>query len=75
MSAIQIPEDGFHANPMSSGGAALYPANRFTAKAISDRVQFARYISAPMALRYGTSGPKPYSSSSLGSERILIHFQ
>jgi hypothetical protein len=40
-------------------GAALYLANKFTAIAISSRVQFTRFISAPMALRYGTLGPKP----------------
>ncbi|KAK9115980.1 hypothetical protein Sjap_014927 [Stephania japonica] len=41
----------------------LYLASRLTAKAISGLVQFARYISAPIALKYGTSGP--ISSSSL----------
>lgn len=31
-------------------------ANKFTQKAISGLVLFVRYINAPMALRYGTSG-------------------
>ncbi len=38
-------------------GDELNLANRLTAKAISGRVQLARYIRAPIALRYGTSGP------------------
>ncbi|KAK9114389.1 hypothetical protein Syun_021186 [Stephania yunnanensis] len=44
-------------------GEELYLASRLTAKAMSGLVQFARYISAPIALKYGTSGPS--SSSSL----------
>ncbi|KAK9167068.1 hypothetical protein Scep_002259 [Stephania cephalantha] len=44
-------------------GDELYLASRLTAKAMSGLVQFARYISAPIALKYGTSGPS--SSSSL----------
>ena len=45
-------------------GQELNLANKFTAKAISGLVLFARYISAPMALRYGTSRPKNSSSFS-----------
>jgi hypothetical protein len=54
-------------------GDALYLASKFTAKAISGLVLFARYISAPIALRYGYSGPKISSPSSRG-RRILIPF-
>ncbi|KAL3627706.1 hypothetical protein CASFOL_029069 [Castilleja foliolosa] len=39
---------------------------KFTAKAISGLVQLARYIKAPIALRYGTSVPRSSSFSSLG---------
>ena len=51
--------------PMSSRNLA----NKFTAKAISGRIEFARYISAPIALRYGTSGPRSFSFSPLGRKR------
>jgi hypothetical protein len=44
-------------------GAAQYLASKFTAKAISGLVLFARYISTPMALRYGYSEPKTSSPS------------
>ncbi len=39
-------------------GEELYLANKFTENAISGLVLLARYISAPIALRYGTSGPR-----------------
>jgi hypothetical protein len=35
--------------------ATLYLVSKFTAKIISDLILFTRYISAPMALRYGYS--------------------
>jgi hypothetical protein len=44
-------------------GAALYLAGKFTVKAISGLVLFARYISAPMTLRYGYSEPNTSSPS------------
>jgi len=47
-------------------GVKLYLANKLTIKAISGLVYFARYTSAPIALRYGTSRPIIYSSSSSG---------
>ena len=40
----------------------MYLANKLTKKAMSELVQLARYISAPIALRYGTSGPSNSSS-------------
>ena len=46
-------------------GAELYIASKLTRNAMSGRVQFVRYIRAPIALRYGTSGPRVSSSSSL----------
>jgi hypothetical protein len=47
-------------------GAALYLASKFTAKAISGLVLLARYINAPMALRYEYSEPNTSSPSSHG---------
>jgi hypothetical protein len=44
-------------------GAALYLVSRFTAKAISGIVLFARYISASMTLRYGYLEPNTSSPS------------
>jgi hypothetical protein len=44
-------------------GVALNLANKFIAKAISDLVLFARYISAPITLRYGYSEPNTSSPS------------
>ncbi|KAL6530255.1 hypothetical protein OROHE_014608 [Orobanche hederae] len=41
-------------------------ASKFTAKAISGRVQLARYMRVPIALRYGISGPTSSSFSSFG---------
>ena len=38
---------------------------------MSGLVQFARYISAPIALKYGTSGPRSFSLSSLGRNESL----
>ena len=38
-------------------GAEPYLANKLTEKAMSEREQLARYISALITLRYGTSGP------------------
>ena len=45
--------------------AELCLANKLTENAMSGRVQLARYINAPMALRYGTSGPSNSSPLSL----------
>ncbi|KAL6557351.1 hypothetical protein OROMI_017701 [Orobanche minor] len=45
-------------------GHELNLASKFTAKAISDRVQLARYMRAPIALRCGISGPTSSSFSS-----------
>jgi hypothetical protein len=39
-------------------GSALYLASRFTANAMSSLVLFARYISTPIALRYGYAAPR-----------------
>ena len=47
-------------------GAELYLANKLTEKAMSGRVQLARYISAPIAPRYGTLGPSASSPFSQG---------
>ena len=44
-------------------------ANRLTAKAISGQVQYARYIRAPIALRYGTYRPTISSLFSQGRKR------
>ena len=38
-------------------GAELYLARRLTENAISGLVHWAKYNNAPIALRYGTSGP------------------
>jgi hypothetical protein len=42
---------------------AIYLVSKFTAKAISGLVLFARYISTPMALRYGYLDPNTSSPS------------
>ena len=47
-------------------GAELYLANKLKEKKISWRVQLAGYISEPMILRYGTSGPSNSSPFSQG---------
>ena len=56
----------FDTIPMSQVGVELYLANKLIEKAISRRVQLARYISAPIASRYGTSGPSASSPFSQG---------
>ena len=53
-------------------GVELYLANKLTEKAMFGRVQLARYISAPMVLRYGTSGPSNYSSFSQGQNESFF---
>jgi hypothetical protein len=53
-------------------GVKWYLANKLTANAISSLEQFARYISAPIALRYGTSKSRIYSSSSSGRKKFLF---
>ena len=50
--------------------AELYLANKLIEKTISGRVQLARYINAPMTLRYDTLGPSNYCFTS--SERTTI---
>ena len=45
-------------------GVKIYLANILTAKVIYGLVQFTRYMSAPMKLRYGTFRPRIYLSSS-----------
>ncbi|GKD26690.1 hypothetical protein Tco_1232904, partial [Tanacetum coccineum] len=52
-------------------GDELNLANKLTAKEMSGLVQFARYIRAPITLRYGTSGPRTSSSSSQGRNGSL----
>jgi hypothetical protein len=47
-------------------GATLYLTSKFTIKAISGLVLFVRYISGPIALRYGYSEPNTSSSSWCG---------
>jgi hypothetical protein len=47
-------------------GVELYLANKLTIKAIYGIVQFVRYMSAPITLRYDTFGPRISSSSSNG---------
>ena len=53
-------------------GAELYLASKLTENAMSGLVQFARYISALIALRYGTSGPSDSSFSYLGRNGSLF---
>ncbi|KAL4577145.1 hypothetical protein LXL04_013248 [Taraxacum kok-saghyz] len=55
-------------------GDELNLANKFTAKEMSGLVQLVRYISAPIALRYGTSGPRTSSFSSQGRYGYLSIF-
>ncbi|GKC33676.1 hypothetical protein Tco_1046060 [Tanacetum coccineum] len=52
-------------------GDELNLANKLTAKEMSGLVQFVRYIRAPIALKYGTSGPRISSSSSQGQNGSL----
>jgi hypothetical protein len=52
-------------------GAAVYLASRFTAKVISGLVLLARYISAPMTLRYGYSELNTCSPSWRGQNRSI----
>jgi hypothetical protein len=47
-------------------GVALCPVHKLTANVMSGLVLFARYISAPMTLRYENSGPNTSSPSSHG---------
>jgi hypothetical protein len=52
-------------------GAALYLVSKFTAKAISDLILLARYISAPMTLRYGYLEPNTSSPSWCGRNESI----
>ena len=52
------------------GAARL--ASKFTTKAMSGLVLLARYINAPMALRYGTYGPRISSPSSRGLNGLVF---
>jgi hypothetical protein len=47
-------------------GAALNLASKFTVKAITDLILFARYIGARMTHRYEYSNPSTYSPSTRG---------
>ena len=47
-------------------GAELYLANKLIEKTMFGCIQLARYISAPIALRYGTLGLSNSSSFSQG---------
>ena len=53
-------------------GAELYLANRLIGKAIFGCVQVARYIRAPIALRFGTSGPSSSSPFSQGRNGLFF---
>ena len=52
--------------------AELYLASKLIENVISGLVQFARYIIAQIALRYGTSRLSNYSFSSLGRNGSLL---
>lgn len=54
-------------------GSVLYFASRFTVNAMSGLVQFAKYMSAPIALKYENSGPRTSTPSSLGLYRSLSY--
>ena len=54
-------------------GAELYLANKMTEKTMFGRIQLARYISAPIALRYGTSGPSNFSSFFARTKWVIFH--
>ena len=50
-------------------GVELYLTNKLIEKTMSECVQLIRYISAPIALRYGTSGPStlhPFRKDEMG---------
>ncbi len=47
-------------------GSVLYLACKLMTNAISGLVQFARYMSTPIALKYGYSNPRTSFPSSLG---------
>ena len=47
-------------------GAKLYLASKLTKNVMFGLIQFARYFSAPIALRYGTYRPNNSSFSFLG---------
>jgi hypothetical protein len=53
-------------------GAELYLANKLTENDMSGLVLLARYINAPIALKYGTSGPRIYSLSSFGRKQSFF---
>ena len=53
-------------------GAKLYLASKLIENTMSDLVEFARYISTPIALRYGTSGPNNSLFSYLGRNGSLF---
>ena len=48
-------------------------ANKLTEKAMFGRVQLARYISAPITLRYGTLGPSNSPSFSQWRNGLFSH--
>ena len=53
-------------------GVELYLINKLIGKAIFGLVQFARDMSAPITLRYGTSRPRISSSSSNNQKRYFF---
>ena len=65
----------FNTISISPLGDELNLANKLVANAISGQVQLARYIRAPIALRYGTSGPRTSSLSSRGRNGFFFHIQ
>ena len=53
-------------------GAELYLANKLTEKEMFGHVQLARYISAPIILRYGASGLSNSSFFSQGRNELFF---
>ena len=53
-------------------GVELYIANKFNAKDISGLIQFTRYISDPITLRYSTLGRRVSSPSSRGQKMVFF---
>jgi hypothetical protein len=68
---MEVSKNIFDSSPMAFGRGCTISRGKFTAKAVSGLVLFARYISAPIALRYGYSGPKVSSPSSHGRKGSL----
>ena len=62
----------FNPIPMPFSWAELYLASRLTENVMFGLIQFARYISTSIALRYDTFGPHNYSFSSLRRNEFLF---